>query len=103
MRTYPFHPTESDPTTLVLTIRTSWYPSYMDDLDTSEVVLYQYADFSHTLNVRHTSPTSMNMCPRGLVVLVNEDSGVAVTVLGSREISIQEEPTIWEGGHTKDQ
>ncbi len=39
---------------------------------------------------------------RGPVVLVNEDSGVAVTVLGSKEISVQEEPTIWEGGHKKD-
>ncbi|KAK0442887.1 hypothetical protein EV421DRAFT_1806715 [Armillaria borealis] len=39
---------------------------------------------------------------RGLLVLVNKDSRVVVTVLGSKEISVQEEPTIWEGSHKKD-
>ncbi|KAK0458563.1 uncharacterized protein EV420DRAFT_1270346 [Desarmillaria tabescens] len=109
-RTYTFHPTESDPTTLVLTARTSWYPSYMEDLDTFEAVLSQYAEFSHPSNVT-TIPAYVSQIDehasneladyRGHLVLVNEDSGEVVGEF-DKKISVQEDPTISERGHEKD-
>ncbi len=109
-RTYTFHPTESDPTTLVLTVQTSWQPSYMDDLDTFEAVLSQYAEFSHPSNVAttpayvshiddHTSKELSDYC--GRFVLVNEDSGEVVGEF-DKKITVEEDPAIWERGHEKD-
>ncbi|KAK0224994.1 hypothetical protein EDD85DRAFT_217063 [Armillaria nabsnona] len=109
-RTYTFHPTESDPTTLVLTVQTSWQPSYMDDLDTFEAVLSQYAEFSHPSNVA-TTPAYVSHIDdhaskelsdyRGRFVLVNEDSGEVVGEF-DKKITVEEDPTIWERGHEKD-
>ncbi|KAK0442818.1 hypothetical protein EV421DRAFT_1948490 [Armillaria borealis] len=86
----------SDPTTLVLTLRTSWHPSYMNDLDTFEAVLSRYSEFSYASNVT-TTPVSWQIT----LVLVNEDIGEVAGRFDKR-ISAQEDPTTWERGHAKD-
>ncbi|KAG7453063.1 uncharacterized protein BT62DRAFT_879811 [Guyanagaster necrorhizus] len=109
-RTYTFHPTESDPMTLVLSARTSWHPNYMEDLDTFEAILSQYAEFFHTSNIA-TTPAYVSHIDehaskdladyRGHLVLVNEDNG---EVMGEfdKKMSVREDPIMWERGHEKD-
>lgn len=87
-----------------------WYPSYTDDLDTLEAVLYQYAIFSHSSNVATTPDLFSHIDEHaskeladyhGHFVLVNRDTRELVKEF-DKTILVQEELTMQERCHKKD-
>lgn len=122
-RTYTFHGTEMDPTELTVTI---WPPtpsnsnsSFLEDLETFEGILVQYADLRGSPNsVNVTNPISTTPSGgsnvigsgfpgahgdlRGQLVVVNEDTGEVVGQFDDGKFKVKEDPRLGEKGHEND-
>ncbi|KAF9023045.1 hypothetical protein BDZ89DRAFT_1136993 [Hymenopellis radicata] len=108
-RTYTLHPTESDPNSVILDVKTTWHPSFVVDVETFDGILAQYTQFTHQAAEKpipaYVSQVSEKSRPlsdyRGHLVLVNEDSGEVVGEF-DKKINVHEDPKLRERGHEKD-
>ncbi|KAF8913427.1 hypothetical protein CPB85DRAFT_1375636 [Mucidula mucida] len=108
-RTYTLHPTDSDPNSVILDVKTTWHPSFVADVETFDGILAQYTQFTHQVTEKpipaYVSEVSEKSRPlsdyRGHLVLVNEDSGEVVGEF-DKKINVHEDPKLRERGHEKD-
>ncbi|KAF4578427.1 hypothetical protein EYR36_000234 [Pleurotus pulmonarius] len=124
-RTYTFHGTESDNTQLLISITPPEKDhAFLEDLETFEGILAQYADFrgytsSATSESVNANPSSVSppyrtdysdvgtAIPgshgdlRGHLILVNEDNGEVVGEF-DRQFAVKEDPQLREKGHEND-
>ncbi|KAG5653944.1 hypothetical protein H0H81_009060 [Sphagnurus paluster] len=128
-RIYTFQPTEFDPTTLTVTVSLPHpkdpNPTFMEDLETFETILNQYADLRNASipgsGASAPSPTP-NPAPqaigngtaigsgfpgahgdlRGHLVIVNQDNGQVLGQFDDARFRVQEDPRLHEYGHEND-
>jgi len=117
-RTYTFRGNDADPAELVLTVSppVNTDPHFLEDLNTFEGILAQYADFrSLPSEGVIASPTAASVRGsvigsgfpggqgdlRGHLVLINEDSGEVVGEFDN-QFKIKEDPKLNEKGHEND-
>ena len=127
-RTYAFDGTDDDPSDLVLTITSPPTADavFLEDLETFDGILAQYADFRHpttsspatkvgSVALASSSPppppptqASLGGVPggahgdlRGQLILVNEKSGEMVGSV-DKKLNIYEDPILHERGHEND-
>jgi spartin len=100
VRTYKFHGTPSDPLAFILKITppTKNSEAFVEDLETFEGIIAQYADLrgsypSQTSDTTHSNPPDY----RGHLVLVNEDTGEIVGEIEHR-FRVHEDPSLSEKG-----
>lgn len=121
-RTYTFHGTESDPTELVVTISpptpSQSTPALLEDLETFESILAQYADLRGSPNsVQVTNPIATPVGGsdiigpgfpgghgdlRGHLVAINEDTREVVGQFDDTKFKVEEDPILYEMGHEND-
>lgn len=109
VRTYTLHPTDSDPTTIILDVQTSWHPSLLEDIETFDGILSQYTQLTFKTEekpipayVSKVGETSKSLSDfKGHLVLVNEDNGEVVGEF-DKTIHVQEDPKLRERGHELD-
>ncbi|KAG5219422.1 Senescence domain-containing protein [Salix suchowensis] len=90
-RTYTFHRTDFDNTQLVISITPPEKDqAFLEDLETFEGILAQYADFR-----------GQPWGPEGHLILVNEDNGEVVGEF-DRQFAVKEDPQLQEKGHEND-
>lgn len=122
-RTYNFQGTESDPNELVVTVSpptpSEPNPLFLEDLETFESILAQYADLRGTADSVHvTNPIATVPAGssdvigsgfpgghgdlRGHLVVVNEDTGEVIGQFDDGNFKVQEDPRLHEKGHEND-
>lgn len=113
-RLYTFNPTDIDPTQLLLKIAVpeDVQPYFIEDIETFEGILAQYADFqaasqtqqgsksAETLETTKISPQGSGDL-RGRLVLVNQDNGEVVGEFDDK-LKVQEDPSLRAKGHEDD-
>lgn len=104
VRTYTFRATETEPNDLVVAIAFSHsVPQLLEDLETFESILSQYADFrgpsTSYPSAPHTFAGQEDL--RGHLVLINQDNGEVLGEL-DHKYRVREDPTLGQRGHEDD-
>ncbi|RDB24224.1 hypothetical protein Hypma_008599 [Hypsizygus marmoreus] len=115
-RMYTFHPTDTDPSELVVSIPLmNGNAHVLEDLETFESILAQYADLRGAPGLSSPSPTGAPAPPgtsrgfpgahgdlRGQLVMVNEDTGEVLGQFDNAQFRVQEDPSMHEKGREND-
>ncbi|KAF8061667.1 hypothetical protein FPV67DRAFT_1631163 [Lyophyllum atratum] len=122
-RTYTFSGTESDPTEMVVSVSPPTpsennNPHFMEDLETFETILAQYADLRgapDSVNVTNPINTPVGSSDiigsgfpgahgdlRGHLVVINQSNGEVVGQFDDSNFKVQEDPRLYQDGHEND-
>ncbi|KAJ7575134.1 hypothetical protein C8J56DRAFT_459751 [Mycena floridula] len=114
-RLYKFSPTEIDPSelTLTITVPEDVQPYLLEDIDSFEGILQQYARFEgptklgSLLTKSLVPPTKADLAAPGIkdpelkgkLVLVNQDNGEVVGEFSDQKFQVKEDPNLWSKGN----